>query len=1057
MRCNTCGTQLFEQAKFCWECGTSLAPTSVRSSEPPSGRDRERRSLTVMFCDLVGSTRLAHRVDPEELHDIISRYQSHCVEAILRHQGHVAQFLGDGVLVYFGYPVAHEDAALRASRAGVEIIEGLDKLNRLILRHYDLRVAVRIGIHRGLVVIGEIGAGDKREVLAVGETTNIAAKLQSSAEPNSVIVSAEVERLIRHEMLTEPCLARSVEGTEEPIVAHRVRGQLTNPDTSPRLSQPLVARAEERSELERLLERSAAGTGQAALLIGVPGIGKSRLLGWLEERVLRSDRAWLRCRCSAYTSHTPLAPLIQMQRECFGFARSDAPGERLAKLGAALAECGLWTPLAEALLASLHSLTPKVPAELAELSPELQRRRTLELCVNWLLAVAGVAGLVFVVDDLHWIDPTTDELCGLLRDKIIDRPVLLVGATRPEFESAWWPLQAVHRLELSRLASSEVQQIVSRLGGRLPPSVIERIVARSDGVPLFAEEMSLAALESEDPTTDQVTPPTIQDLLQSRLDRLGVAKGVAQVCAVIGADASPTLISRVTGEESSALAVKLDALVRAQLMTCSATEDGTSYNFRHALIRDTAYDGLLKSQRRQYHGQVAQILSEQAELVQERPEMIAYHYSRSEQPGQSVSYWLLAGQLGVERSSMLEAIEHLASGLRCLESVPLGQQRLAQELQLRTLLGVSSMAAFGYANEVVGRHQARAAELCEILRAPAETFPVTFGLWVFSLVRSDRRATTEFAQGLLVAAQTAQNSGFLVQAQLALTLTKYWGGEFTQAVAHADRVLALYDPEAHADPALSFMGDARVYAYVYRGLALYFLGFPDSARESLRSARQYAAGHPPFTRVGVGAFETQLLNLTGEAAELERAANETLEQSREQGFPLFLAVGVVHAGWARVGKNELAVGSAQIRAGIAEFHATGATLNLPYFELHLAQAQAKLGEFAEALALIDGALLRTETSLDTYYVPELLRCKAELELGAGMSAEGALVSLRRALAVARAQKSRALELRVLCTLLSAAPPAEADAAKLELGRVYGSYTEGHATRDLRAAKLLLEG
>jgi class 3 adenylate cyclase len=333
MLCNACGTQLFAQAKFCWECGTSVPPAAGRgSSEPTSGRDRERRSLTVMFCDLVGSTRLAHRVDPEELHDIISRYQSHCVEAILRHQGHVAQFLGDGVLVYFGYPVAHEDAALRASRAGLEIIEGLEKLNRLILRHYDLRVAVRIGIHRGLVVIGEIGAGNKREVLAVGETTNIAAKLQSSAEPNTLVVSAEVQRLIRDEMLTEPCGSPSVEGTDGAMVAYRVSGQLTNPDASPRLSQPLVARAEETSELERLLRRSDSGYGEAALLIGVPGIGKSRLLSWLEELVLRSDRTWLRCRCSAYTSHTPLAPVIQMQRECFGFARSDTPAERLAKL-----------------------------------------------------------------------------------------------------------------------------------------------------------------------------------------------------------------------------------------------------------------------------------------------------------------------------------------------------------------------------------------------------------------------------------------------------------------------------------------------------------------------------------------------------------------------------------------------------------------------------------------------------------------------------------------------------------------------------------------------------
>jgi class 3 adenylate cyclase len=1056
MQCSHCGTQLFERAKFCWECGRALTLAVDRGPDSsPAGRDRERRSITVLFCDLVGSTRIAQRVDPEELHDIISRYQSHCVEVLVRHQGHVAQFLGDGVLVYFGYPMAQEDAALRAARAGIEIIDGLDKLNRLLLRHYELRVAVRIGIHRGVVVIGEIGSGNKREVLAVGETTNIAAKLQASAAPNSVVVSADVQRLIRHELLTVPCGEQAVADGERPVSAYRVVGALHHVESSPRLVPALVARREETLELEQLLERSALGVGEAALLVGAPGIGKSRLLGWLHQRVLQSDRAWLEFRCSAYERHTPLAPLITLQRECFGFLRSDAAEERSRKLAAALGQVGLWSPLAESLLGKLHALEPTAPLELAELSPDLQRRRTLELCSNWLLSLARKAGLVLVIDDLHWVDPTTDEFFELLLQKIADRRVLIVGACRPEYEASMWSRPNVRRLELGRLVASEVYEIVRRLAAELPERVINRIVERSDGVPLFAEEMSLAALESEDPTNDQVTPPTLQDLLQSRLDRLGSAKALAQLCAVIGAETPDWLIERVLGPEHPELEAHFDALVRAQLMTRSSTADGPSYAFRHTLVRDTAYDGLLRSQRREYHGRVAEALREQPDLVEQKPELLAYHLARSERPDQSVSYWIRAGQLGLQRSSNREAIEHFSNGLAGLEALPLEPTRLGLELHLRTLLGVSAMAAFGYANEVVQRHHSRAAELCEILRAPAQTFPVSFGLWLVALVRADRRTALQLAEGLLDTAERTLDRGFAVQAELAATLTRYWSGDFASALAHAERTIELYDEAAHGGHALQYGDDPRVYGYVYRGMAQYFLGFPDQARESLRSARRHAAVHPPFTRVGAAAFETQLINLTGDSASLAPAAQRTLLDSSEQGFPLFVAVGAVHAGWARVQAGD-AGGLAQMETGIADFVTTGAQLNLPYFESQAARARVALGAPAEALKRLDAALLRTDTSIDTYYVPELLRAKAELELTLQPGCEAGRAGLLSALERARAQGSRALELRVLSSSLQMAQsPEAARAARENLERVYASYTEGWDTADLRHARRLL--
>jgi class 3 adenylate cyclase/predicted ATPase len=1056
LRCCICGTELVARAKFCWDCGARCASAPGKRAAT-ADLERERRALTVMFCDVVGSTRLAHRVDPEELHGIISRYQAHCVASIRRHQGHVAQFLGDGVLVYFGYPIAHEDAALRAVRAGLEIISGLDELNRSIRRHYYTSVSLRISIHRGLVVIGQLGAGSKREVLAIGETANIASKLQQLADPNSILISAEVERLVRAEVETEARGKRAIAGSDERIATYAVVGLRGEPAPSSRRGQlpPLVARGAETAELERLLQHSNDGSGAAALLSGVPGIGKTRLIAWLRERGREGGRRCFVARCDAYTSHTPLAPIVALQRECFGFAGSDGEDARRRKLALALDEVGLCSPLAESLLARLHGLPPPAPVELAQLSPELQRRRTLELCASWLLACARAGGLVLMIDDLHWVDPTTDELLGDLLGRLREGPLLMVGAARPEFESAAWLAPSVHRIELSRMLGQEVEQIVLRLASHLPSEVVARIVARSDGVPLFAEEMSLAALESNDPSSDQITPPTIQDLLQSRLDRLGAAKAVAQACAVIGSNASERLIGRISGEPGDNLRRMLDQLVRSQILTRRADDDGFSYDFRHTIIRDTAYDGLLKAQRRSYHGRIARALGEDAGLVQRQPEIVAYHFARSDQPARSVSYWMKAGELGVQRSAMLEAIEHLSNGLACVAAVPVGPGRLSQELGLHTLLSVSSMAAFGYANDAVQRHHARAAECCEAVRAPAETFAVAFGLWLFSLVRADRQGTRDFARRLLESAEAAGDLGFVLQAELAQSVTSYWGGELAQALARAEKVIALYDERAHAQHALIYGDDPRVYGHVYRGMAQALLGLPESALASLESARRHALAQPPFTRVGARAFEVKLLNLVGQHERLGEAARSMRAEAAEQRFPLFVGVGDVHAGWAQVRSGHVEAGLAEIEAGIAGYTSTGAELNLPYFEALLAQACDLAGDVPRANRLLERALERTQTSVDTFYVPELLRLMAVIELRRGEATAG-LARLERALRLAREQGSRLLELRALCTLVEANPSVErTELARRDLRRLCAGFSEGQRSADSSAARRLL--
>ena len=631
------------------EKGEDAGRGKGEKAKDPGPVPGERRQLTVMFCDLVGSTALSGQLDPEELREVVRAYQAMCAEVIGSFEGHLAKYLGDGLLVYFGYPVAHEDDAPRAVRAGLGIVGAIHELPLANIR-LQHPIQVRIGIHTGLVVAGEMGAGDAREPLAIiGETPNVAARLQEVAAPNTVVISAATQRLVQGFFTCQDLGLRTLKGVSAPLAVYRVLGES---GVRSRLEvaaaaglTPLVGREEEVGLLLQRWEQAKEGTGQVVSLSGEPGIGKSRLVRVLKERVAEEVQTWLECRCSPYYQNTALYPLIDLLQRVLRFQKEDTPEEKLCKLEVGVR--GQWKGQAEAaslqvetilLFASLLSLPlPEGRYSPLTLTPQRQKQKTLEALLAWLLAEAARQPLPFILEDLHWADPSTLEFLSLLTDQVPTARVLTVLAFRPEFIPTWTPRSHMSQITLMRLPRKQAEVMVEKVAGGkgLPPDVVQQIVAKTDGVPLFVEELTKMVVESVEsigsvglpsrmPLQAIAIPATLQDSLMARLDRLGTAKEVAQLGATLGREFSYELIRAVSPVGEATLQQALARLVAAEVLYRRGLQPQARYLFKHALIQDAAYQSLLKSTRQQYHRQIAQVLEEQfAEIKETQPEALA--------------------------------------------------------------------------------------------------------------------------------------------------------------------------------------------------------------------------------------------------------------------------------------------------------------------------------------------------------------------------------------------------------------------------------------------------
>jgi class 3 adenylate cyclase/tetratricopeptide (TPR) repeat protein len=770
--------------------------------------EAERRQLTVLFCDLVDSTALASQLDPEELREVIRAYQDACAKVIARFEGHIAQLLGDGLLVYFGYPRAHEDDAQRAVRAGLGIVEALRQLNTRLTDQRGVHLAVRLGCHTGLVVVGKMGSGTRQEQLALGETPNLAARLQGMAAPNTLVVSAATFQLLGGFFACQPLGTSLLKGFAQPVEVYQVlyesmaRSRLEAAGSTG--LTPFVGREQEMGVLRERWGQVKEGSGHVVLLSGEAGIGKSRLVQILKEHVAADPQAWLTpCQCSPYYQNTALYPMIELlEQVALRFEHDETPEQKLRKLEGLLVQYGLPPPETVPLLAALLSLPLTADYIPLTVSPEQQKQQTLRALLTIQLRIAAEQPVLFVMEDLHWVDPTTLEFLSLLVDQGPTARILALWTFRPDFSPPWTGRAHLTQVTLPRLAQRQAAEMISRVahGKILPSEVVEQVVAKTDGVPLFVEELTKMVLESsllqereERYELTGLLPPlailtTLHDSLMARLDRLAAVKGLAQLASTLGREFSYELLHAVSPLNEETLQRGLQQLVAAEFLYQRGLPPQATYLFKHALIQEAAYQSLLRSTRQQHHQRIAQVLETRfPDVCTTQPELLAHHYTEAGLMAQAIPYWQRAGQRAVERSANVEAAAHLTKGLELLATLPETPERAQQELDLQTTLGPALINTKGQAAPEVLHAYARARELCQQVGETPQLFQVLRGLWYFYLHRVELQTARELGERLLTLAQHIDDSALLLEAHYALGNTLNYLGEFPATQAHFAR------------------------------------------------------------------------------------------------------------------------------------------------------------------------------------------------------------------------------------------------------------------------------
>jgi TOMM system kinase/cyclase fusion protein len=1047
----------------------------VTAAPPP---DAERRQLTVMFCDLVDSTKLSSQLDPEDWRDVVRAYQRVCADVIQRYDGHIAQLLGDGLLIYFGYPQAHEDDAQRAVRAGLGILEAVETLNTRLEPAKGITLAVRLGVHTGLAVVGEMGGTGRQEQLALGETPNIAARIQGLTAPNTLVVSSATYRLIQGYFACQDLGEQTLRGVAEPIAVYRVlqesgaRGRLDVAVT--RGLTPLIGREQEAGLLVERWEQVKSGQGQVVLLTGDAGIGKSRLVQMLKDHVTNQPHTCWECRSLAYFENTALFPLTDLFQRLLRFQAEDTLNERLGKLEHALSQYRLPVEESVPLFAPLLSLPlPENRYPLLNLSPQRQRQKTLETLVAILLELAERQPVLFILEDLHWTDPTTLELLNLLIDQTPTASMLVLLTCRPHFQPAWHHRSYITEITVNRLSHTQVAQIVTAMtdGKTFPAAVLQQILAKTDGVPLFVEEMTKAILESghlkdvnghyelTGSLSTFAIPATLQDSLMARLDRLVTAKGIAQYAAVIGRQFPYDLLQAVSQLDESTLQRELGRLVEAEIIYQRGLPPQSTYTFKHALIQDAAYESLLKSTRQYYHQRIAQILEAQfPETTTTQPELLAHHYTEASLLDQAVHYWHHAGQRTIERSAHVEAISHLTTGLELLQILPETRERVQREVNMHIALGASLIATKGTGAPEVGQIYTRAQHLCAHLDNPQQLFPVLRGLWNYYSVRGECQTAHALGEQLLTLAQHAQDAAMLLAAHRALGTTLFRLGAIASAQTHFAQGIALYDSKQHRALAFLYGEDTGVVCYSIGAWALWYLGYPDQglvwSDEAVTLAQQVAH---PFSLAFALVLAAMVHQLRREVRADQERAEAALSLAMEQGFPHWMTQGAIQRGWTLVHQGQAQEGIEQITEGLRTYRTTGAAINQSYFLALLAEAHGTMGQPEAGLTVLTEALTLTETTGERLYESECYRLKGELLLQQSSDNQTEAEScFHQALDIARNQEAKSFELRIATSLTKLwKQQGKRQEAHDLLAPVYSWFTEGFDTADLQDAKALL--
>jgi len=1023
----------------------------------PARAEAERRQLTVMFCDLVGSTELSARLDPEDLREVIAAYHRAVADVVRGLDGFVAKYMGDGVLVYFGYPNAHEDDAERAVRAGLACIDAVRRLDVKVVK-----LQARVGVATGLVVVGDlIGEGSAQEQSVVGETPNLAARLQALAEPETVVIAAGTRRLLGDLFEYRDLGTIEIKGIVGPVPAWQVLRPSAVASRFEALRgsvlSSLVGRGEEIDLLLRRWARAKAGDGQVVLVSGEPGIGKSRIAAEVEQRLHAETRLCLRYFCSPYHQDSALYPIIDQLGRAAGFARDDPPAARLEKLEALFARAA---PPDEdvALIADLLSLPASDRHPMPNLSPQRKKDRTLEALIRQLEGLARQQPIVMVFEDAHWIDPTSRELLDLTIEHMRRLPALLIVTFRPEFQATWTGQPQVTMLVLNRLDRQDRTALIQKIAGdkALSDDLVGQIAERTDGVPLFVEELTKSVLESG--VTPLGIPTTLHDSLMARLDHLASVRRVAQVGAAIGREFSYILLRAVSRLPEDDLRSALGRLVGSELVFQKGTPPDAIYSFKHALVQDAAHGSLLRSTRQQLHAQIAEALEAQSpETIENQPELLAQHYVEAGLVEKAIAFWGKAGHRSTARSAMAEAAAQFHKALDQLAMLPDTPERQRQQLEYCSALGAVLIAVKGHAAPETGYAYARARELWEQLGSPEDFLQIPFEQSLHHVVHGELDLAQRLDADLLRLSRQRNTAAGLILGHFSSGRTLMFTGMFTSSRSHLEAGLALYDPVSHRSLVHHAAHRPDVHAKAELGIVLFCLGYPEQAlvrsNEAIAEARKLA--HPPTLAVSL-ALGTELLSLVGDIGAMDQRAGQLAAVAAEQDFPRWGAMGAICRGWVKVKSGDVAEGISLLRSGSAAYRATGAELWMPHYVAFLTKAYEIAGQAQEAEALLDEALRIVERTGERWFVAELNRHKGRLLLRQGHS-EAAEELYRKALSIARQQEAKLWELRAAASLarLRRDQGRGAEARDI-LTPVYGWFTEGFDTPDLREARALLD-
>ncbi|MEZ5832584.1 MAG: adenylate/guanylate cyclase domain-containing protein [Dongiaceae bacterium] len=1045
----------------------TVSPHLLAGAAPQ--RDAERRQLTLMFIDLVGSTALSAKLDPEDMREVIRLYQNTVAGEIARFEGHIAKFMGDGVLAYFGWPRAHEDEAERAVRAGLAVTESVSRLRA----PGGETLQTRVGIATGLVVVGDlIGEGAAQEQTVVGDTPNLAARLQSAAEPNTVVIADSTRHLVGDLFLLRALGSQSFKGIVEPVTAFAVLGEraVESRFAARRTSgmAPIVARDQELALLMERWRQTKSGEGQMVLLSGEAGIGKSRIAEALIDALRAEPHFLLRYQCSPYHIDSALYPAIQQLTHAAGFIPGDALDVRLDRLEALLAKATDDIGEAAPLIAALIGLDAEPRYGPIRLAPQQRRNRTLAVLIDQLIGLAGRKPALWVIEDAHWIDPTTLELIELALDRIQTARVFVLLTARPTFVASFGSHPVVTRLALNRLGREATQSIIDRITGgkRLPVTLLDEIISKTDGVPLFVEEMTKAVIESDmlrdgvdayyldKPVSALAIPTTLHDSLMARLDRLQPVKEVAQIGAVIGRSFDHRTIAALAGRPEGELIDAMRQLVEAELVFRRGIPPDATYLFKHALVRDAAYESLLKAKRLMLHARLLEILEDRVEAA---PEVMAQHAEAADLPERALNYWELAGSQALARSAYKEAIANLENGVRLCSAIGEARERHAREQKLQLQLGQALIADQGYAFPETLRAFDRALELAQEIGDVSSQLPALWGQWAaFHIVGT---GSPELAQRFAALAEMQPESGPRLVGYRMLALERLSEGRLREALVLIEKALESYDPAVHRDLLHRFGHDPRTAAANYKSWILWHMGFPDQAASTMEANLRWARDLNHANTMGIAlCYGVTLVNIwLRRPDQVERAAREALRLADEMSMAQWRAWSLIHLGWA-MSQQDAASGLEEMEAGLREARQISVGRLEPLHLGLLADAYSRAGRHGEAEARIAKALEVLANSQHITFAAELHRMKGVIALRAtGLSGGEAGTDFRQAMEIAAQQQALSPKLRAardLARLLG--DTGERQQAADLLTPIYDAMTEGFDTPDLIEARTLLD-